>query len=85
VSLAFVVVESSLAAVMSPIALQDFLSHSSLTFELVGLLAGSSFATLDCYSISLGGYATLDCKCWSIGCFLEDNCSVPHNLLALDR
>jgi hypothetical protein len=70
---------------MSPIALQDFLSHSSLTLELVGLLAGSSFAALDCYSMrSLGGFVTLDCKCWIMGCFWEDNCSVPHNLLARD-
>ena len=27
---------------------------------------------------------TQDCRCWSMGCYWEDNCSVPHNLLALD-
>ena len=62
-----IVVESSFVVVELPIALQDFLSHSSLTLELVGLLVGSFVATLeglehfDCYFMrSWGGYATLD-------------------------
>jgi hypothetical protein len=54
VSLAFVVV-------VSPIASQDSLNHLSLTLEMVGLLVGSSFVTLegskhsDCYSMRSWG------------------------------
>jgi hypothetical protein len=72
-----------------PIALQYSLGHSSLTLELVGLLVGCSSTALeglehyDCYSMrSWGGFATLDCRYWSMYCSLEDNCSVPHSLLA---
>jgi hypothetical protein len=74
-----------------PIALQYSLGHSSLTLELVGLLVGSSSTTFkgsehfDCYSMrSWDGLATLDCRCWSMDCSWEDNCSIPHSLLALD-
>ena len=81
-SSAFVVVEL-------PFALQYSLGHSSLTLELVGLLVGSSFPTLessehsDCYSRrSCGGFTTLDYRCWSMGCSWED--IVLHSLLALD-
>jgi hypothetical protein len=78
-------------AVELPSALQDSLCHSSLTLELVGLLVGNSFAALEgsghfdyCSRRSWGGFTILDCMCWSMGCAWEDNCSVPHNLLALD-
>ena len=90
-SSAFVVVESTSVVAKLPFALQYSLGHSSLALKLVGLLVGSSFATLeglehsDCYSIrSWGGFATLDCRCWSMGCYWEDNYFVPHSLLALD-
>ena len=74
-----------------PIALQYSLGHSSLTLELVGLHVGRSSTALegsehfDCYSMrSWGSFATLDCRCWSMDCSLEDNCSIPHSLHALD-
>ena len=53
----FVVVKSTSVVVELLFASQDFLSHSSLTLELVRLLVGSSFAALDgsehsyCYSM----------------------------------
>jgi hypothetical protein len=37
----------------------------------------------DCYCIkNWGGCATLDCRYWSMDCSMEDNCFVPHSLLA---
>jgi hypothetical protein len=60
-------------------ALQDFLGHSSLTLELVGLLIGNSFAALEgsehsdcCSRRSWGGFAILDCMCWRMGCSWKD-------------
>jgi hypothetical protein len=82
---------SSFVVVELLFASQDSLSHPFLTLELVGLLVGRSSVALDgsehsdCYSMrSWGGFATLDCRCWSMGCSWEDNCFVPHSLLALD-